>query len=145
MLNDALRLAWKRLRHAQSQRAQLRCADAVERSGLRLEPDTYCDYAFSVLRSLDAFALPVTVGKRFLGFFTLADVFKCADRDPALTYVGSVMTPAAECGFAAPNASLEDAQERLLESPYSMLPVLDRNTTLLGFVTEEGIGRLSKR
>ena len=122
-------------------RPRLRCKDAVEGAGLKLEPDTYCDYAFSILRAMDAFALPVIVGKRFLGFFCITDVFKCADRDTASVYIGSIMTPASECGYLPANSSLEHARKQLTRSPYPMLPVLDRNSTVLGFISEESISR----
>lgn len=124
-----------------ARRPRLRCRDAVEGAGLKLEPDMYCEDAFGILRALDAFALPVTVGKHFLGFFSLTDVFKSAGRDSAALYIGSIMTPVSECGYLRANSSLEHARRELLRSPYPMLPVLDGDAALLGFVTKESLAR----
>ncbi|HET9095344.1 MAG TPA: CBS domain-containing protein [Candidatus Baltobacteraceae bacterium] len=128
-----------------SRRSPPTCANAVEGAGLKLEPDTYCDYAFEILRALEAYALPVIAGKRFLGFFTLTDELKCGGRDRSSIYVGAVMRPASECRYVRADSNLEYARRELRRSLYSMLPVLDRNERLVGFVTEESIDRIAGR
>lgn len=123
----------------------LTCADAAEGAGLKLEPDTYCDDAFSLLNAMKVYALPVVVGRRFLGFFARTDVLKCGGLDVGSTYVGAVMTRASDCIYVQSDSRLDYARRKLRTSPYVLLPVLDRKQRLLGFITEESIDRVRGR
>lgn len=133
----------RRGRRSTRRAKRLACADAIEPPGLRIEPDMYCDYALQLLPATGPYAFPVIVGNRFLGFFGRSDASKCDGRDLASTYVGTVMTAASYCGYVCAATSLEWARRQLRTSRYPMLPVLDKEDRLLGFVTEESIERVA--
>jgi CBS-domain-containing membrane protein len=101
----------------------------------------YCDLAIDLLAEMAVRALPVTVGRRLLGFFTCTDISKCDGRDPAATYVGTVMTAASASDYVRFDEDFEIGRKLVARSPFSLLAVVDRKSRLLGFISQDSIAR----
>jgi CBS domain-containing membrane protein len=90
--------------------------------------------------------LPVLQGRRLVGLVSHRDLIRALARQPLgkavqpLT-VKDVMTPEVES--VAPQTSLLEALERLLDHRFGCLPVVDAQGALVGIVTESDFLRLA--
>lgn len=147
-------LSWFIIRSAQAEYtsdlhigplATVRCGDLVDPPTGAFQPDMTCAHALVTMIQTRRDAAPVAVGKRLLGMLTLNDFAKLGSSDPEYVYVSAIMTPVAQLKKLAPDLSGLDAFNQLASSGHPQLPVVDRNGTLLGFITRETLARTMEK
>jgi CBS domain-containing protein len=81
-------------------------------------------------------ALVVVDQQRVVGMFTERDVLRrvvAAEREPALTRVGEVMTTEIACG--SPQTTIEEARQVMRDHRIRHLPIVDDDRQLLGLIS----------
>lgn len=117
--------------------AGVRCADLVEPPPGSFQPDMTCAAALPRMIELHRTSMPIAVGARLLGILALDDFAKLGTQDPAYVYVSAIMSPLAQLRKLAPDLSGLEALAELAASGHAQLPVVDKDGTLLGFISRE--------
>jgi CBS domain-containing protein len=85
-------------------------------------------------------ALVVADGGHLLGMVTQADIVRAvaAERDLATTAVAEIMLP--EVLFCYDDQRIEDAAAKMRASLVRRLPVLSKDKTIIGMISEDDLG-----
>ena len=129
------------------QRHKSQVQDLMTKNPFVVEPDTALLDAYTLMFEKEIRRLPVVHGKTLVGIVTLSDIqravpsiFETADihtRLQATTLtVGDVMV--ADPVTVAPEDTIQDVAEQMLENQVSALPVV-QNDRVIGIITESDI------
>ena len=132
------------------QRHKSQVQDLMTENPFVVEPETSLFDAYTLMFEKEIRRLPVVHDQKLVGMITLSDiqrvlpsVFAETDTDTALEVtpliVGDVMT--ADPVTVAPEDTLQDAAEQMLENQVSGLPVV-QNDRVIGIITESDIFKL---
>lgn len=132
------------------QRHKSQVQDLMTENPFVVEPETSLFDAYTLMFEKEIRRLPVVYDQKLVGIITLSDiqrvlpsVFAETDTDTALEVtpltVGDVMT--ADPVTVAPEDTLQDAAEQMLENQVSGLPVV-QNDRVIGIITESDIFKL---
>ena len=132
------------------QRHKSQVQDLMTENPFVVEPATSLFDAYTLMFEKEIRRLPVVHDQKLVGMITLSDiqrvlpsVFAETDTDTALEVtpliVGDVMT--ADPVTVAPEDTLQDAAEQMLENQVSGLPVV-QNDRVIGIITESDIFKL---
>jgi CBS domain-containing protein len=85
-------------------------------------------------------ALVVADGGHLLGMVTQADIVRAVaqERDPAATAVAEIMLP--EVLFCYDDQRIEDVAAKMRASLVRRLPVLSKDKTIIGMISEDDLG-----
>lgn len=106
--------------------------------------DTTLQEAAVRMRRLNVNVLPVREGPRLVGIVTARDIMNRAiaeGRNPAYTVVGEVMTM--DIFFCYEDETAEEAARIMTERQVRLLPVANRERTLVGIISINDLTRTS--
>jgi len=98
--------------------------------------------ALRKLLGVEADALPVFVGERFIGMISLNALAALPSEELPKTYVTAVMTRAEDLETIAPGTDAMEALRTLARSKRSALPVIDTDGRFCGFFSRDALVRL---
>ncbi len=141
-------IGWFLLQAGAAEEVQVRLNSALEGhpvQDLAVRPldaiaaDTSVNQSFERLVAATDHALPVMLGERFLGIVTVAQAAAAQAEGHGESYVTSIMLRAEDIPSVGPRTSAIDALRELARSPVGVLPIVDENGTLDGFVSRAGV------
>lgn len=119
---------------------ELNNVDALmERNFPRLPASASLDDALTAMEAVRMTCVVVIEGKTPIGIVTEGDVVRLYLQSTGSPTLGEVMT--APIASVASNSTLIDAAQRMLDSGFRHLAVVDRNNQLIGLLTEHSLMR----
>jgi Zn-dependent protease/predicted transcriptional regulator len=112
-----------------------RAAELAQAPKVRIAADQTAASALDVLLHDQVNSAPVFIGERLIGIVTLQGLVRVAD--PTTTYVTATMTKISEVATIRSDAEAVEVTRRFARGGQPLLPVLDNDGEVLGFITRE--------
>jgi Zn-dependent protease/predicted transcriptional regulator len=137
-------LGWFLLRAGEAERVATRVTEALrghraaelaQNPKVRISADQTTASALEALLDHQVNSAPVFVGERLIGIVTLQGLVRVAD--PSGSYVTAAMIKINDVATVRGDAEAAEVTRRFARGGHSLLPVIDNEGELLGFITRE--------